>query len=129
MWAENPYDLALTFVLERLLPFLEEASQTDVCIVAEARGKREDDELQLTFLRTISNGTSYVSADRFRRIRFRLVFKAKSMNVVGTQMADLAAYPIARHVLNPSARNPAWDCIQGKFYRGYGNVRGLKVFP
>jgi len=51
------------------------------------------------------------------------------MNIIGTQMADLAAYPIARHVLVPTKPNPAYEVIKGKFYVGPGNVRGLKVFP
>lgn len=127
--AENPYDLALRFALERLLPLLEVAGQREVILVAEARGKREDNELRLSFLRTVNDGTEYVSAERFRRIQFRLDFKPKAMNIIGTQMADLAAYPIARHVLDPTKPNPAYDVISGKFYVGPGLVRGLKVFP
>ena len=129
VWAENPYDLALKFALERLLPLLEEVGQREVRLIAEARGKREDNELRLTFLRTVNDGTEYVSAERFRRIQFRLDFKPKALNIIGTQMADLAAYPIARHVLVPSKPNPAYEVIKGKFYVGPGNVRGLKVFP
>jgi len=129
MWAENPYDLALKFALERLLPLLEGSGQDEVDIVAEARGKREDNELKLSFLRIVNYGTEYNPADRFKRIQFRLHFKPKAMNIIGTQMADLAAYPIARHVLNPKRPNPAYDCIAGKFYRGSGWVRGLKIFP
>lgn len=43
--AQNPYDLALTFCLERLLPLLEETNQREVCVMAEGRGKLEDKEL------------------------------------------------------------------------------------
>jgi hypothetical protein len=35
--ATNPYDLALTFALERLLPLLENEGQQEVHIIAEAR--------------------------------------------------------------------------------------------
>jgi len=34
--ARNPYDLAFTFALERLLPLLEGLGQTDVQLIAEA---------------------------------------------------------------------------------------------
>ena len=69
-WAENPYDLALMFALERLLPLLEEAGQPHVQIVAEARGTNEDNALRLSFLEVVTNGTSCVRAARFRAITF-----------------------------------------------------------
>lgn len=127
--ANNPYDLALTFAMERLLPLLEDRGEKEVKIIAEARGRREDDELHLSFLRIITEGTSYVHAGRFRNIKFQLLFKPKMMNIVGIQMADLAAYPTARFVLDPRKPNPAYAIIERKFYRGRGLIRGLKVFP
>ena len=54
MNATNPYDLALTFALERLLPLLEAEDQTEVMLIAEARGKREDNELRLSFLNIVT---------------------------------------------------------------------------
>jgi hypothetical protein len=99
--ARNPYDLAFTFALERLLPLLEGLGQTDVQLIAEARGKREDAELRLAFL----------------------------MNVIGIQIADLAGYPVARYVLNPARPSEACNVIRAKFYKGPGWVQGLKIFP
>lgn len=127
--AANPYDLALTFAMERLLPCLEQCGQNEVVLVAESRGKNEDDDLQLSFLRIISNGTDYNHADRFKKINFRLQFRPKAMNIIGTQLADLIAYPTARFVLNPAQPNPAYDLIKDKFYKGSGWVKGLKIFP
>ena len=72
--AANPYDLAMEFALERLLPILEKAGQTEVYIMAEARGKKEDDQLSLSFYRFVNEGNSYVPADRVKRIQFRLTF-------------------------------------------------------
>ena len=127
--ATNPYDLALTFALERLLPLLESEGQTEVHIIAEARGKREDDELRLSFLNTVTYGTDFIPADRFRKVTFHLLFKPKAMNVVGTQLADLAAYPIARYVINPGRPLPAYEVVRKRFYVGPGWVHGLKIFP
>lgn len=128
--ADNPYELAMTFALERLLPLLEDAHQQEVQLVAEARGKREDDSLQLAFLNIVNDGTSFIPANRFRQIQFnKIIFKPKEANVVGTQMADLAAYPIARYALDPTKPNPAYDIIKKKFYRGRGRIQGLKIFP
>jgi len=128
-YAANPYDLALTFALERLLALLESEGQKEVYLIAEARGKKEDDELRLSFLNTVTYGTDYISPERFKRIKFHLRFKPKVMNVVGTQLADLAAYPIARYVINPERSLPAYNVIKDRFYRGPGWVRGLKIFP
>lgn len=119
----DPYDLALTFALERLVSVLEGAQQTAVTIIAEKRGKNEDRELYLAFQRTITRGTDYIDAERFQKIDFKLRFIPKSMNVIGTQMADLAAYPIARRVLDRSKPNPAYDVVRQKL------CRQLKIFP
>lgn len=128
--AIDPYTLALTFTLERLLGELESRGQTALHIVAEARGKREDDELRLAFLQLTSYGTQYVTASRFRAITFTLEFRTKRLNVIGTQLADLAGYPIARSVLAPSSANPAFSSIEPKFLRDSRGARiGLKVFP
>ena len=127
--ARNPYDLALMFCLERLLPLLEAEWQSEVCILAEARGKVEDRELELSFLRTVTNGTYYIPADRFRSVKFTLRFAEKTRNVTGNQMADLVVYPIARHVLDPAKPNLPYDVLTPKEYKGPGRVRGLKVFP
>ena len=127
--AANPYDLALAFAMERLLPLLEEERQTEVYLIAEARGKREDDELRLSFLNIVTCGTDNISAARFRKIAFHLRFKPKAMNVVDTQLADLAAYPIARYIINPAKPNPAYEIIKKRYYEATGMVHGLKVFP
>lgn len=128
-WAENPYDLALMFALERLLPLLEGVGQSAVQVIAEARGTNEDNELRLSFLNIINNGTSFIRPDRFKKIQFNLTFLVKARNIIGTQMADLVAYPVARHVIDPTAANPAYAIVEPKFYAGPGRVCGLKVFP
>ena len=129
LFADNPYDLAMMFCLERLLFFLEAIGQDEINIVAESRGKREDNDLKLSFFRIISSGTNFNSAERFKKINFKLHFVPKSRNIIGTQLADLAAYPIARKVLKPKIDNLAYEIIKDKFYKGKGRINGLKVFP
>ena len=128
-WADNPYDLALMFALERLLPLLESVGQSAVHIIAEARGANEDNALRLSFLNIVNNGTSFISSNRFKNIQFSLTFLTKAKNIVGTQMADLVAYPVARHVIDPTASNPAYAIVAPKFYVGRGRVHGMKIFP
>lgn len=127
--ARNPYSLAFTFALERLLPLLEGLGQTDVRLIAEARGKREDADLKLAVLDVVNNGTFYISATRFKKIQFWLDFVPKIMNVIGTQIADLAGYPIARYALDLKYNGPLLKILRKKFYRGPGWVYGLKIFP
>lgn len=119
----DPYELALLFAMERLLSVLEGAGQKEVTVLAEKRGEREDRQLHVAFQRIVTAGSEFVSGERFREVRFDLKFLPKALNVVGTQMADLAAYPIARHVLDPRKRNPPFDIVRTKF------CRQLKIFP
>jgi hypothetical protein len=121
--------LAFTFALERLLPLLEGIGQTEVQLIAEARGKKEDAALKLAVLDVVTNGTYYIQSTRFKEIQFNLAFRPKSMNIVGTQMADLAGYPIALSVLKPIYQGPLIPILTKKFYRGPGWIYGRKVFP
>ena len=126
--AQNPYDLALTFSLERLVHLLKGINQDAVTVVAESRGRREDDDLELTFRRLVSEGTFFVDREQFRAIDFKLVFVPKTGNSIGTQMADLAGYPIARTFLDKEIHQ-SYGVIKDKIYPGeFGNY-GLKVFP
>lgn len=119
----DPYELSLLFAMERLVSVLEEAHQKAVVVIAEQRGKNEDRELFTAFQDIIQRGTAYVSRERFQKIKWTLKFLPKSMNIVGTQLADLAAYPIARRALDKTKPNPAFDIVRKKFCRMF------KIFP
>lgn len=126
---ESPYDLALTFCLERLHLHLKpevEAGQR-VPIVVERRGKKEDKELELVF-RRVCDGMNAVG----ERFPFNLQFADKLSNSSGLQLADLVARPIGRHEMAPDQPNRAWDVLVGKFRRSPRRVIkgwGLKRFP
>jgi hypothetical protein len=57
-----------------------------------------------------------------------LVFRSKRDNIAGTQIADLCAYPCARHILDWQKPNPAFQIVRKHFYAGkpFG---GFKWFP
>ncbi len=125
----NPYEMALTFCMERAHAFLRDRGQHMLTthIVVERRGKREDDELELAF-RRIRDGANYVG----EMPGFEIIFADKKTNSAGLQLADLTARPIGRHVLDPAQPNRAWEIIEPKLRRSpTGAVRGwgLKVFP
>ncbi len=120
-YAQNPYTFSLELALERV------CSLDGICdgvqIIAEARGKKEDRDLLTAFQLICETGTKYVSARELQEIPFKtLEFKAKRENIIGTQLADLIAYPIARHVLNPRKSHPSYDIFSSK-------VHALKIFP
>lgn len=126
--ADNPYELALAFNLERLAMHLKSGrTGRNVHVVVERRGKKEDDELELAF-RRVCDGDNMLHEN----LPFDLIFADKLVNSSGLQFADLIARPIGRHVLKPAQRNRSYDVIEKKFRRsGRGKVEGwgLKVFP
>jgi hypothetical protein len=129
VYAANPYELALMFVMERLVHGLETRRQSALPLIAEARGENEDNHLKAAFYSLVSKGTDYVDQNRFRKIEFPLLFHDKRKNIAGIQLADLCAYPSARHILKPQQPNRAYEIIRRHLYRGTHGVRGWKEFP
>lgn len=126
---EHPYHLALEFGLERIYLLLRDAGQDDALsyVVCEARGAKEDAELELEF-RRIRDGANYHG----RQLPFDLIIADKKTNSEGLQLADLTARPIGLSILRPDQENRAMDVLEGKFYRNSGGYKqgvGLKVFP
>jgi hypothetical protein len=122
----NPYELALEYGMERLKSYLDELGQKEVTLLAEARGKNEDDALRLAFLELLKHGSYYHD---FKSIQFDLKFVPKKANVLGHQIADLCAYPIARRVIDPKKSQMAFQIVQTKFVDRPGWRHGFKIFP
>ena len=53
----------------------------------------------------------------------------KKANVVGLQVADLVAYPITRHILDPNEPNLAYDTIKNNIYSENTKQIGIKLIP
>ena len=98
-------------------------------IIVEKRGKLEDAELLRYYNEVYSVGTGYVEPKKIHSYSTRLKFRAKKDNLNGLQLADLVAYPIARHILEPKRVNLAFDVVQEKIYIEDGKRYGLKLFP
>ncbi|MBU2592577.1 MAG: DUF3800 domain-containing protein [Patescibacteria group bacterium] len=131
--ANNPYDLSLTFVLERTVFLTDRFNCDRVEVVAEARGKNEDAKLHDQYQIIVSNGTEYVKPERFTKRLRDIDFKKKKENVAGTQLCDLVAYPLANYVLYPDRENIAFKVVNPKMYRQFPKDDflgyGLKIFP
>lgn len=126
---EHPYHLAMQFGLERVRDFLriQGGHESDTWIICEARGPKEDAELELEF-RRVCDGMN-----RYRKpLPFRIQIADKKTNSEGLQLADLTARPAGLAVLRPEQPNRAWDVLQDKLFKGRHNCvtgNGLKVFP
>lgn len=126
--AQNPYELAVTFTFERVVHFLEQQDETHLPVIAEARGRNEDRNLEAAFYKMLASGTQYVGSDRLGRLRCTLLFENKLRNVCGVQLADLCAHPCARHILKPDQPNRAYGIAAQHLYSS-GTVTGWKEFP
>ena len=132
---QNPYELAMLFCMERLNNLLLRSGQKGKTahIQFEARGKTEDEELELEFRRICDNASGTLSSNtKFDHINYSIRFLDKKVNSIGLQIADLIARPIGIHELRPNQKNTAFDIIERKFIRhdnGKYHGRGLKKFP
>lgn len=130
--AGNPYSISLSFIMERLIYCSDSSADSRVDIKIEKRGRREDAQLLEQYNRIKDSGTYFVNASRFKNRISDFDFVAKKENVIGLQIADLCAYPLARHVLNSEEPYIPFKIIQDKIYcNNAGEYRGfgLKVFP
>lgn len=126
---DNPYHIALGFGLERTFYYLRSlgVANARTHVLVEARGKKEDDELELEF-RRICDGGNYEN----EQLPFDVVFVDKKSNCGGLQLADLVARPMGVRYLRPEQGNRAFDVLEGKLYsneRGKYQGWGLKSFP
>lgn len=113
----SPYDIALTFCMEKSAKFINGhgESDTEVNVIFEARGRTEDNHLELEFLRIASGkpriGRALPVVSGFKWIPR---FVDKRSNSAGLQLADLAARPIGLGHLRPDQPNRARDVLWPK---------------
>ena len=92
-------------------------------VIFECRGRKEDRALELEFRRIISGerrwGYRQVSFDQ---ITFEPRFTPKSANIIGLQIADLVARPLALHTFRPDQQNRTYGVLAEKLY-------ARKAFP
>ena len=129
--AQHPYHLALEFILERFVLEMQQGNEVSRGhIIAESRGRVEDNLLKDEFFRLKERGSYYQSFDAVTT----LWTEDKQENIAGLQIADLVAYPIARKILDPTSPQLSFDVIRAKVRHKPGQVNcllgyGIKIFP
>jgi hypothetical protein len=96
--AADPYHFCLTHVIERYYDVLCHTDQQGL-VVAESRGSLFDTDLFRAFNQLLHSGIGQIGGVELRGRILGLSFRPKADNVVGLQIADLVATPIARHTL------------------------------
>lgn len=130
--ADNPYTICLSYILERLIFCTDGNTNSSVAIAIERRGKKEDTQLLAHYNTILDRGTFHVTGERFKKRVTEFKMRLKKDNNIGLQIADLCAYPIARHILNSEEPYIPFKIIEGKLRRGINGKTdgyGLKVFP
>ena len=104
--SQNPYGYCISALAERYGQWLNSVGGTGD-VMAEARGKKEDQELQKDFHRFMTgDGIPQGTQESRRQISSsQIKVNLKSRNITGLQLADLLAYPSMRGVLQENGRS------------------------
>jgi len=131
--AKDPYLISLSFIIERLIFYLDTFNKGAIAeIKLEIRGRKEDKMLAAHLNMIMDRGTYYISPERLKEKIKGFEFFAKRENILGLQIADLTAYPLARHILRPEEPYIPFKIIEKKIYcdkNGKYDGWGLKIFP
>ncbi len=125
----HAYHLAMRIGLEKLFSFIQMQTQEHCLtyVICEARGRTEDQALELEFRRVCDGHNSLQKA-----LPFDLIIADKKSNSEGLQFADLAARPIGLSVLRPGQPNRALQILEKKLHRnavGEAIGHGLHLHP
>ncbi len=126
------YAQSLSFVLERTVFYLDSVKGEDeieLHTIVEMRGKKEDNALRLYYGQLLDKGTYWVRSERLKEYAKAFTMLPKKANVIGLQVADLIAYPVTRHILDPNEPNMAYDIIKDNIFVEDGKQRGIKIVP
>ena len=130
------YSMIFTFTIERFVLFLRE-SNSEGRIIAESRGKKEDQSIQYWYSLILHNGTQFIRDWQFREVLPNVIeFKKKADNIEGLQLADWIAFPMSKIIRYPDGSEDKygeWELYKKKIWLGKnaparGQV-GFKVFP
>ena len=133
-YPENPYDLGLVFILERIVKDIK--PNETVILVLEARGEEEDKQLLNRIKSIIDNGTRYTDKSCFKPIK-GVYFNPKwakncdlKKSYWALEIADLCVSPTNNFYRNPERRGKDFELVIKKLHSyPYYSGKGLKSFP
>ncbi|MDE6269842.1 MAG: DUF3800 domain-containing protein [Muribaculaceae bacterium] len=128
---EDVYGLSLKYLIERAIFHIDDCveGKARLRIVVERRNPNQNHTLLKYYNGLRIKGTKWITAERLVDRIKSFSFVGKKDNVVGLQVADLIAYPISRHILNPDRPNPAFQVVAKNIYTYKGARLGLKIIP
>jgi len=96
----HPYHYCLTALLERYCGWMNYKNVVGD-VLAEARGKKEDQQLENAYSNIYVSGTRYLDASTAQRVLTSksLKLRGKDSDIVGLQLADVLAHPVKQWVL------------------------------
>jgi hypothetical protein len=133
---DDIYSVIFTFTIERFVLFLTEKKEKGR-IIAESRGKKEDQTIQYWYSLILHNGTQFIRDWQFRDVLPNAIeFRKKEENIEGLQLSDWIASPISKLIEYPNGNKDKygeWELYKDKIWLGKnapsrGQV-GFKVFP
>lgn len=124
---DSPYEIALSALVERAVQYLaaQPSPPAPLTFVLEMRGGGEDKKMRQHFQQLLSRGTGRLPPAALAAHAPKLEFRSKRDNLNGHQLADLLAYPIARHLINPLAENLAFEVLRPRL----DAHQGLLILP
>lgn len=130
-FSNDVYEVSLSSVIDRDIIFLDNipGPEKELEVIIERRGRKEDKQLEEHFQHLLATGTENVSAEKLSGYQPTITFKSKKENINGLQLADLVAYPLAKHVMEPEKNNPAFDVVKNKICLKDGERYGLRIYP
>jgi hypothetical protein len=126
----NPYNLCFKFLLERSVMYLGRSDEKMI-IRVESREKHNDEKLSKVYNDFRNNKNPFFSNREVKSKILDLSFNPKSQNVIGLQIADLVAHPIAMKILYSNRKNKPFDILRKKIHSKNNKIIncGLKIFP
>ena len=103
----HPYAYFMHVLLNEIEAKIAKEGVKTVCRVVVESRKQSDAEMRAAY-------ESYKVAFRSDRVEFELEFAEKSKNVLGLQVADLVAKPIARYCLDSTKPGQEWPTVSTK---------------